>query len=198
MQLAVLLLVSLLGKDTMGETTLDTAVLGGGCFWCMEAIFQQVVGVEEVLPGYAGGFVENPTYEQVCSDTTGHAEVVRIVFDPAKISYETLLKIFWTVHDPTTPNRQGNDVGSQYRSIILYRTPQQQAIAERLRETFAAPLWEKPIVTEIKPLDKFYPAEEYHRNYFARHPEQAYCQLVIQPKVQKFREKFQHLLKTTR
>ncbi len=198
MQLAVLLLVSLLGKDTMGETTLDTAVLGGGCFWCMEAIFQQVVGVEEVLPGYAGGFVENPTYEQVCSDTTGHAEVVRIVFDPAKISYETLLKIFWTVHDPTTPNRQGNDVGSQYRSIILYRTPQQQAIAERLRETFAAPLWEKPVVTEIKPLDKFYPAEEYHRNYFARHPEQAYCQLVIQPKVQKFREKFQHLLKTTR
>ena len=182
----------------MGETTLDTAVLGGGCFWCMEAIFQQVIGVEEVLPGYAGGFVENPTYEQVCSDTTGHAEVVRIVFDPAKISYETLLKIFWSVHDPTTPNRQGNDVGSQYRSIILYRTPQQQAIAERLRETFAAPLWEKPIVTEIKPLDKFYPAEEYHRNYFARHPEQAYCQLVIQPKVQKFREKFQHLLKTTR
>ncbi len=198
MRLAVLLLMSLMGKNAMEETTLDTAVLGGGCFWCMEAIFQQVIGVEEVLPGYAGGFVENPTYEQVCSDTTGHAEVVRIVFDPAKISYETLLKIFWTVHDPTTPNRQGNDVGSQYRSIILYRTPQQQAIAERLREMFAAPLWEKPIVTEIKPLDKFYPAEEYHRNYFARHPEQAYCQLVIQPKVQKFREKFQHLLKTTR
>ncbi len=198
MQLAVLLLVGLMGKNAMGETTLDTAVLGGGCFWCMEAIFQQVIGVEEVLPGYAGGFVENPTYEQVCSDTTGHAEVVRIVFDPAKISYETLLKIFWTVHDPTTPDRQGNDVGSQYRSIILYRTPQQQAIAERLREAFAAPLWEKPIVTEIKPLDKFYPAEEYHRNYFARHPEQAYCQLVIQPKVQKFREKFQHLLKATR
>lgn len=198
MRLVVLLLMSLMGKNAMEETTLDTAVLGGGCFWCMEAIFQQVIGVEEVLPGYAGGFVENPTYEQVCSDTTGHAEVVRIVFDPAKISYETLLKIFWTVHDPTTPNRQGNDVGSQYRSIILYRTPQQQAIAERLREMFAAPLWEKPIVTEIKPLDKFYPAEEYHRNYFARHPEQAYCQLVIQPKVQKFREKFQHLLKTTR
>ncbi len=198
MQLAVLLLVGLMGKNAMGETTLDTAVLGGGCFWCMEAIFQQVIGVEEVLPGYAGGFVENPTYEQVCSDTTGHAEVVRIVFDPTKISYETLLKIFWTVHDPTTPNRQGNDVGSQYRSIILYRTPQQQAIAERLRETFAAPLWEKPIVTEIKPLDRFYPAEEYHQNYFARHPEQAYCQLVIQPKVQKFREKFQHLLKATR
>jgi len=198
MQLAILLLMSLIGKAAMGETTLDTAVLGGGCFWCMEAIFQQVIGVEEVLPGYAGGFVENPTYEQVCSDTTGHAEVVRIVFDPAKISYEMLLKIFWTVHDPTTPNRQGNDVGSQYRSIILYRTPQQRAIAERLRETFAASLWEKPIVTEIKPLDKFYPAEEYHRNYFARHPEQAYCQLVIQPKVQKFREKFQHLLKTVR
>ncbi len=198
MRLVVLLLMSLIGKNAMGETTLDTAVVGGGCFWCMEAIFQQVIGVEEVLPGYAGGFVENPTYEQVCSDTTGHAEVVRIVFDPAKISYETLLKIFWTVHDPTTPNRQGNDVGSQYRSIILYQTLQQQAVAERLRETFAAPLWEKPIVTEIKPLGKFYPAEEYHRNYFARHPEQAYCQLVIQPKVQKFREKFQHLLKTTR
>jgi len=117
MQLAILLLMSLIGKAAMGETTLDTAVLGGGCFWCMEAIFQQVIGVEEVLPGYAGGFVENPTYEQVCSDTTGHAEVVRIVFDPAKISYEMLLKIFWTVHDPTTPNRQGNDVGCPSSSI---------------------------------------------------------------------------------
>ncbi len=174
----------------------EIAVFGGGCFWCLEAIFQEVIGVQQVLPGYAGGHTPNPTYEQVCSDTTGHAEVVQITFDPDRISYETLLKIFWTIHDPTTPNRQGNDVGSQYRSIILYRSAEQKATAERLRRTFAEPLWEKPVVTEIKPLDIFYPAESYHRNYFARHPEQAYCQLVIQPKVQKFRQQFQHLLKT--
>jgi peptide-methionine (S)-S-oxide reductase len=173
----------------------EAIVLGGGCFWCLEAIFQRVEGIERVINGYAGGEVANPSYEAVCSGETGHAEVVEITFDPVRISLQTLLNIFWAIHDPTTRNRQGNDVGTQYRSVIFYANEAQKQIAEQSLRKDGQKLWEKPIVTEILPLNTFYPAESYHQDYFNQHPEQAYCQIVINPKVTKLKQKFAHLLK---
>ncbi len=178
------------------SSTMETATLGGGCFWCVEAIYQDVIGVDKVVSGYAGGAVENPTYQQVCSGTTGHAEVVQIVFDPTVISFEEILFIFWCTHDPTTLNRQGNDVGTQYRSVIFYHDEQQKSIAERsMAETDASDLWPDPIVTEIAPLPIFYEGEEYHQNYFVENPYQPYCIFVINPKVQKFRKSFRDKLR---
>ena len=176
--------------------TKETATLGGGCFWCLEAVYDELKGVEEVVSGYAGGAVANPSYEQVCSGRTGHAEVVQVTFDPRVISYQEPLEDFFTIHDPTTPNRQGHDIGPQYRSIILYHSPEQRAAAaETLARLEAAGIWDAPIVTEIEPLTAFYPAEEYHRDYFMRNPEQAYCQVVIAPKVLKARKEFLAKLK---
>ena len=177
-------------------STMETATLGGGCFWCVEAIYQDVIGVHKVVSGYAGGKVENPTYEEVCSGTTGHAEVVQIVFDPTVISFEEILFIFWRTHDPTTLNRQGNDVGTQYRSVIYYHDEQQKKIAEQSKaETDASDLWADPIVTEIAPLPIFYEGEAYHQNYFVENPYQPYCIFVINPKVQKFRKSFRNKLR---
>jgi len=170
-------------KEPM-KTSTEYAVLGGGCFWCMEAVFDRVPGVKSVVCGYAGGHTENPTYEQVCTDTTGHAEVVRIEFDPAVISYAKLLAIFWRSHDPTTPDRQGPDAGTQYRSIILTADDAQRAAAEQSRQA-AQQEFAAPIVTQIEPLRAFYTAEEHHQHYFAKHPDQGYCRLVIRPKVAK-------------
>ena len=178
------------------SSTMETATLGGGCFWCVEAIYQDVIGVHKVVSGYAGGTVENPTYEEVCSGTTGHAEVVQIVFDPTVISFEEILFIFWRTHDPTTLNRQGNDVGTQYRSVIYYHDEQQKEIAEQsIAETEASDLWPDPIVTEIAPLPIFYEGEAYHQNYFVENPYQPYCIFVINPKVQKFRKSFRNKLR---
>ena len=175
---------------------METATLGGGCFWCVEAIYQDVIGVHKVVSGYTGGAVENPTYQQVCSGTTGHAEVVQIVFDPTVISFEDILFIFWRTHDPTTLNRQGNDVGTQYRSVIFYHDEEQKSIAEQsIAETEASDLWADPIVTEIAPRTIFYEAEEYHQNYFVENPYQPYCIFVINPKVQKFRKSFRNKLR---
>jgi peptide-methionine (S)-S-oxide reductase len=174
----------------------ETATVAGGCFWCMEAVFQQIDGVEKVVSGYTGGTTANPTYREVCSDRTGHAEAVQVSFDPLKISYREILEIFFSVHDPTTLNRQGADVGTQYRSAIFYSSDEQRDAAEQLiRELDEAHTWKKPIVTQILPLDRFYPAENYHRDYFVRHPEQAYCQMVISPKVAKLRTKWAKRLK---
>lgn len=175
---------------------LEQATLGGGCFWCVEAVFVRVDGVERAVSGYAGGHVPNPTYRQVCNKTTGHAEVVQITFDPAVVSYRDLLEIFFTTHDPTTPNRQGNDVGPQYRSIILYHDDAQRATAEAvIEELEAADVFDDPIVTEVEPLETFYPAEEEHQDYYERHGWQPYCVAVIRPKVAKLREKHADKLK---
>ena len=174
---------------------LETATFGSGCFWCTEAVFQDLKGVKRVVSGYSGGKVENPTYQQVCTGTTGHAEVLQITFDPAVISFEELLYVFWRTHDPTTLNRQGADVGPQYRSVIFYHTEEQKAIAEKSRqETDASGLWPNPIVTEIAPFPGFYEAEGYHQNYYRTNPDQPYCRMVIDPKVQKFRKAFQDKL----
>jgi peptide-methionine (S)-S-oxide reductase len=176
---------------------LEQATLGGGCFWCVEAVYQDVKGVERVVSGYAGGSVDNPTYQQICTGRTGHAEVVQITFDPDVISFEQILYIFWRTHDPTTLNRQGADSGTQYRSVIFYHDDTQRAIAEKsLHETDASDLWRNPIVTEISPLTRFYQAEGYHQNYFVDNPSQPYCQVVINPKVSKFRKEFKQMLKT--
>lgn len=170
------------------------AVLGGGCFWCLEAVYQLVDGVIDVAPGYAGGHKSNPTYEQVSGGTTDHAEVVCIKYDESKLQYKYILDIFWTVHDPTTIDRQGNDIGSQYRSIILYNDDLQKFNAqESIRQI--QPLWNDPITTEVKKLDHFYEAEPEHHNYFSKHPNQAYCQVVINPKLQKLQAKFASKLK---
>jgi peptide-methionine (S)-S-oxide reductase len=175
---------------------LETTTLGGGCFWCLEAIYQDIKGVHSVVSGYAGGAMENPTYKQVCSGTTGHAEVVQLTYDPEIISFEDLLYIFWRIHDPTTLNRQGADVGTQYRSIILYHDETQKAIAEQSKqEAGASGLWPNPIVTEIAPLGDFYKAEAYHQDYYRSNPYQPYCRAVIDPKVRKFRKEFQERLK---
>lgn len=180
---------------TDGARTED-ATLAGGCFWCLEAVFMEVAGVEGVVSGYAGGTTVNPTYQEVCANNTGHAEAVQLTFNPGQISYREILQIFFSVHDPTTLNRQGEDVGTQYRSAIFYRNDRQRTIAEGLiRELNEARLWKKPIVTQVVPLDKFYPAEDYHREYFSRHPEQSYCQAVISPKVNKFRKQWTKQLK---
>jgi len=174
---------------------MQTATIAGGCFWCLEALFKQLKGVDSVISGYAGGKTENPKYEQLHYGNTGHAEAVQITFDDKVISYKDLLEIFYAVHDPTTPDRQGNDVGEQYRSAIFYENDEQKAIAEAVTNGFAKEYWQDPVVTEIKPLSKFWPAEDYHQNYFERNPEQAYCQVVINPKLAKFREKFPDRLK---
>ncbi|MBI4142795.1 peptide-methionine (S)-S-oxide reductase MsrA [Candidatus Uhrbacteria bacterium] len=172
---------------------MDTAIFGGGCFWCTEATFGMLRGVVSVTPGYAGGTDPDPSYERVCGGTTGHAEVVRVEYDPTMISYDDLLTVFFATHDPTTRNRQGNDVGTQYRSVILTTTPEQReraiAFIARLERDGG-----NPIVTEVRPLEVFYPAEAYHRRYFEQHPEQAYCQLVISPKLEKLKTRFQELL----
>lgn len=180
----------------MASKNLETATLGGGCFWCLEAIYQDVNGVEKVVSGYAGGHVPNPTYQQVCGKQTGHAEVVQLHYDPAVISYEDIVDIFWRIHDPTTANRQGNDIGPQYRSIILYENEAQKQAAEQVLATITAEkLWANPVLTEIVPLETFYPAEGYHQNYFNDNPYQPYCMAVIDPKVRKFRKSFQNKLK---
>jgi peptide-methionine (S)-S-oxide reductase len=174
----------------------ETATLGGGCFWCLEAVYRYLRGVERVVSGYAGGRRPNPTYEQVCTGASGHAEVVQVQFDPSVISYRDLLDVFFTIHDPTTPDRQGNDVGTQYRSVIFYHSAEQErdardAIAQLQRDD----LWGAPVVTELSPLPEFYPAEEYHQDYFERNPRQAYCQFIIAPKVAKARSTFFDKLK---
>jgi len=175
---------------------LETAVLGGGCFWCLEAVFDELDGVHSVESGYAGGKSANPTYEDVCTGRTGHAEVVRVRFDPARLSFRDLLSVFFSIHDPTTLNRQGNDVGTQYRSVIFCQTPEQRATAEALvDELSAADLWDEPIVTEIEDAAPFYEAERYHQEYFARNPRQPYCNVVVAPKVAKFRKNFTERLK---
>jgi len=169
----------------------ETATLGGGCFWCLEAVFEQLRGVERVRSGYAGGHVKNPSYREVCTGKTGHAEVVQVEFDPAVISYREILEVFFATHDPTQLNRQGPDVGTQYRSAIFYESPEQEATAEELiAELGREEIWDDPIVTEVTRLDAFYPAEDYHDEYYRRNPEQPYCQVVISPKVAKFRSKF--------
>lgn len=173
------------------QKLLETATLGGGCFWCLEAVYVELRGVEKVVSGYAGGHVKNPTYREVCSGSTGHAEVVQVTFDPAVISFADILRVFFTIHDPTTLNRQGADVGTQYRSIILYHNEtQKQTAIDVMNEVGAQGIWQNPLVTELAPLDVFYPAEEYHQNYFARNPMQPYCQVVIAPKVAKFRKQY--------
>lgn len=166
----------------------EVITLGGGCFWCLEAVFEQLRGVESVISGYAGGHVPNPSYEQVCSKTTGHAEVTQITFDPEKVSLRDLLDVFFTIHDPTTPDRQGADVGPQYRSIILYHTPEQEEIArEVIADLERQGVWEDPIVTELEPLESFYPAEPEHHQFYRRNPHYGYCRVVIAPKVAKLR-----------
>jgi peptide-methionine (S)-S-oxide reductase len=175
---------------------LEHATLAGGCFWCTEAVFSELVGVTQVLPGYTGGSAPHPTYEQVCSGRTGHAEAVDVTFDPKTVSFHDLLSIFFTTHDPTTLNEQGNDVGTQYRSAVFYRDPRQKAEAEAVvHEVETAGVWKRKVVTEIVPFSVFYPAEEYHRDYFRRNPEKGYCQVVIAPKVAKFRHRYADRLK---
>jgi peptide-methionine (S)-S-oxide reductase len=165
----------------------EVAILGGGCFWCTEAVYLEVRGVSKIESGYMGGAQPSPTYEQVCTGETGHAEVIRMEFDPAQVSYRDLLEIFFTIHDPTTLNRQGNDVGTQYRSVIFYETPEQEATAKQVIAEMAH-VWDAPIVTELAPAAPFYKAEDYHQNYFAQHPLQGYCAFVVAPKVAKFRK----------
>ena len=196
MKRLVMLLAAVVSALTAGATPEESksmeqktefAVLGGGCFWCMEAVFERVPGVIAVVNGYSGGQVANPTYEQVCSHTTGHAEAVQIEFDPAKVSYEHLLEVFWDAHDPTSLNRQGADEGPQYRSVIFYANEAQKAAAEKSKAAAQTQL-SRPIVTEIVPLEKFWPAEDYHQHYFAKHPNQGYCAFVIRPKVAKLQQ----------
>lgn len=179
-----------------GQPSREVATLGGGCFWCLEAVYKRLRGVEQVVSGYAGGHVANPSYQEVCTGTTGHAEVVQMTYDRAEVSYREMLEVFFTIHNPTTRNRQGPDVGSQYRSIILYHDEQQRQIAEEVIEELEAEgIWDDPIVTEVEPLEEFYRAEDYHQDYYANNPEQAYCQTVIAPKVTKFRKQFVDRLK---
>lgn len=174
----------------------ETATFGAGCFWCVEAIFQRVNGVVEVESGFAGGHVKNPTYQQVVTGKTGHAEVARVIFDPDVISYEELLEVFWHTHDPTTLNRQGADVGTQYRSVIFYHNEKQKEIAEQsLKRTDESDLWDDPIVTEINEISNYSVAEDYHQNYFNNNPNAGYCSVVIAPKIAKFKKDFPHLLK---
>jgi peptide-methionine (S)-S-oxide reductase len=177
--------------DHTTEQPRQTATFGGGCFWCVEALFQQVNGVLSVRSGYSGGTVQNPTYEQVCRGDTGHAEVCEIHFDPTIVSFDDLLEVFWKTHDPTTLNRQGADVGTQYRSVIFYHDERQRELAEeRKRELDQARIWPNPIVTEISPAERFYVAEDYHQDYFRNDPANGYCQIVIRPKLEKFRQVF--------
>jgi peptide-methionine (S)-S-oxide reductase len=169
----------------------EVATVAGGCFWCLDAVYRDLRGVEQVVSGYSGGATVNPTYQQVCSGSTGHAEVVQITFDPSVVSFRELVQVFFTIHDPTTLNRQGGDVGTQYRSAIFYHSPEQRAVAEQvIAELEAEHVYDAPIVTELTPFTAFYPAETYHQDYFARNPYQPYCAAVIAPKVAKFRRKY--------
>lgn len=169
----------------------EIATLGGGCFWCLEAVYQQMQGVLSMVSGYMGGKVENPTYEQVCTGKTGHVEVVQVTFDPAVAPYREIIEVFFAIHDPTSLDRQGNDAGPQYRSVIFYHSEAQRTVAEEtIRRLNAEGIWDAPIVTEIRPAAAFYPAEDYHQDYFRNHPAQPYCAFVVAPKVRKFREKF--------
>ena len=178
------------------NTNYETITLAGGCFWCLEAVFDEVKGVQSVESGYAGGHMDNPSYRAVCNGDTGHAEVIQIHFDPNIVSYRDLLNVFFAIHDPTTLNRQGGDVGTQYRSAIFYHDDGQKMIAEELiKDLNSQQIWDRPIVTEVAKLDKFYMAEDYHQEYFARNPYQPYCQAVVAPKVSKFRKHFLELLK---
>jgi peptide-methionine (S)-S-oxide reductase len=179
-----------------GIMTYEIATLGGGCFWCLEAIYDQLKGVHDVVSGYSGGHIENPSYKAVCSGTTGHAEVVQITFDPEVVSFNDLLGIFFTIHDPTTLNRQGADVGTQYRSVIFYQSPEQGEIAEKIiHDLEQQGLWSRAIVTDVTPFEIFYPAEDYHQEYYQRNPNQGYCQVIIEPKVAKFRKEYFDKLK---
>ena len=185
------------GESRVEQSDLDIAILAGGCFWCLEAVYDQVRGVKSVESGYIGGSSEHPTYEAVCGGMTGHAEAVRVTFDPNVISYQALLEIFFVTHDPTTLNRQGNDVGTQYRSAIFYRDPAQQRTAEQVIKAMTEEkLYQAPIVTQVVPASAWYEAEAYHQEYFARNPQQGYCQFVVGPKVAKFRKQFAARLKT--
>jgi len=180
----------------MMSTSRETATLAGGCFWCLEAVFDELKGVESVESGYTGGHVPSPGYRAVCTGMTGHAEAVQISFDPQVVSYEDILRVFFAIHDPTTLNRQGADVGTQYRSAIFCHTPEQKAAAEKIAaEIDAAGIWGRPIVTEISPIEKFYVAEDYHQEYFANNPYQPYCMAIVAPKVLKFRKHFVDMLK---
>ena len=178
------------------QRIMDTATFGAGCFWCVEAVFQELEGVTSVASGYSGGGISNPTYKEVCSGLTGHAEVIQITYDPSKVSYKDLLEVFWQVHDPTTKDRQGNDVGSQYRSVIYYHSEEQKNLAEKYKkELEASGAFDKPIVTEISPFTKFYKAENYHQNYYKSNTSQPYCSMVVRPKVEKFKKVFKDKLK---
>ena len=180
---------------SMNET-ISTATLGGGCFWCLEAVFSDIQGVLKVISGYSGGKVVNPTYEQICSGKTGHAEVVQISFEPKVISFEELLEIFFIIHDPTQLNRQGNDIGTQYRSVVFYHSDDQKdEVSLMIKALENKNMWKNPIVTELTPLDVFYPSEDYHQNYYKKNPPQAYCSFVISPKISKVQKKFSHRLK---
>jgi len=178
------------------EKNYEVATLGAGCFWCVEAVFQQLKGVESVVSGYMGGRTENPTYREICSGTTGHAEVAQITFDAEIIGFADILKVFWGTHDPTTLNQQGHDRGTQYRSVVFYHTEEQKSLAEVSKREIAAQIWEDPIVTEIVPAEIFYPAEDYHQDYYVQNPNQGYCRTVIAPKVSKFRKQFLDQLKS--
>ncbi|MEP7143750.1 MAG: peptide-methionine (S)-S-oxide reductase MsrA [Ferruginibacter sp.] len=182
--------------DNVNYVKMDTATFGTGCFWCTEAIFQEVEGVSKVTSGYSGGKVENPTYKQVCTGTTGHAECLNIVYDPSKITFDELLEIFWQVHDPTSLNRQGNDIGTQYRSAVFYHNATQKAKVEKYKaELNKSGAWDNPIVTTLEPFVKFFPAEDYHQNYYNDNKSEGYCQFVIRPKVEKFEKVFKSKLK---
>jgi peptide-methionine (S)-S-oxide reductase len=176
---------------------MEFATFGGGCFWCTEAIFQELEGVESVISGYSGGTVDSPSYEEICTGRTGHVEVIQIQFNPEKISYEELLEVFFKTHDPTTLNRQGNDVGTQYRSVIFTHSEDQRAIAERIKgELNAEGIWDSPIVTEIVPFSKFFPAEDYHQNFYRNNPNYGYCRVIIVPKLEKFKEVFKSKIRS--
>lgn len=175
--------------------TTETAVLGGGCFWCIEPIYQEMKGVLQVESGYTGGKIANPTYEQICEGTTGHAEVIQLEFDPAVVSYREILEVFFTIHDPTTLNRQGNDMGTQYRSVVYYASPEQKETAQQVMAEMGN-VWPAPLVTELSPVETFYKAESYHQNFYRENPEQGYCILIVKPKLAKFRQLFTDKLKT--
>ncbi len=183
------------GEGNGGSRT-EVATLGGGCFWCLEPVYEELRGVERAESGYSGGTVPNPSYREVCTGTTGHAEVVQVTFDPEEVSFKEILQVFFAIHDPTTLNRQGADVGTQYRSAIFYHDEEQKEIAEEVIEEIEAEgIWDDPIVTEVTPFETFYKAEEYHQEYYKRNPQQSYCQFVIKPKVAKFRKEFVDKLK---
>lgn len=191
----VIIILLFISNAIMGKE-LEKATLGGGCFWCTEAVYLQLKGVVDVKPGYSGGYVKNPTYKEVCTETTGHAEVVQITFDPAVISFAEILEVFFVTHDPTTLNRQGNDVGTQYRSAVFYHSSKQKETALQIIANLEKEkAYEKPIVTEVTAFNSFYPAEDYHVNYFARNKNQPYCQFVVAPKVEKFKKAFKDKMK---